>query len=95
MSIQPEFVIPQFNLADRLRKAREITGLDQAEFADELGVSRGTVSNNERGTVAPRQIVLKAWALRTGVPLKWLETGEAPGATGPGGGASGESNTGG
>ncbi|WP_405472347.1 helix-turn-helix domain-containing protein [Paenarthrobacter ilicis] len=95
MSIQPEFVIPQFTVADRLRKAREHTGLDQLEFAEELGVSRATVSNNERGVVSPRKIVLKAWALRTGVPVSWLETGEAPAAIGPDGGAAGSNITGG
>ena len=58
--------IPSFAIGDRLRKAREHTGLGH------------TVTNYERGHVSPRAIVLKMWALRTGVPLVWLETGEAP-----------------
>jgi transcriptional regulator with XRE-family HTH domain len=70
--------IPVFDLSDRLRKAREVTGLDQKAFADEVGISRGTVANYERGKVTPREIVLRAWALRTGVPLEWLKTGKAP-----------------
>jgi len=70
--------IPEFTVGDRLRKARQHTGLEQAEFADELGISRGTVRNYELDRVAARKIVLKAWALRTGVPLEWLETGKSP-----------------
>ena len=65
-------VVPQFSRADRLRKAREITGLDQGQFASRAGFSRQTVSNYESG------LYLRAWAEATGVDLHWLETGEAP-----------------
>ena len=71
-------VIPAFTQADRLRKAREVAQIDQGTFAADLGVSRNTVTNYERGHVRPRRPVLLAWAMRTGVPLSWLETGEAP-----------------
>ncbi|WP_058234102.1 helix-turn-helix domain-containing protein [Devriesea agamarum] len=74
-----EGTIPNFTKADRLRKARELLGLDQSAMAIRLGVSRGTVSNAERGAVEPRRTVVLAWALVTGVSLHWLETGkEAP-----------------
>ena len=36
-------VIPEFTLGDRLRKARELTGLSIRRFADEIGVSHTTV----------------------------------------------------
>lgn len=88
MTTNPSFDIPQFTMADRLRKAREHAGVDQRQFADELGIARATVSNYERGAVQPRKIVLKAWALRTGVPLEWLETGEVPSGNNGGGGES-------
>lgn len=81
-------VIPEFTMSDRLRKAREMTGLDQAEFAGELGVSRQTVSNYEMGNTTPRRLTLRAWSLRTGVPVVWLETGEVP----PPGDGDGTSN---
>lgn len=69
--------IPAFHAGDRLRKARELTGLDQTEFAGQLGVSRGTVSNYENSATTKRKpIVMRAWALASGVPLAWLETGE-------------------
>ena len=71
-------VIPEFTIGDRLRKARELTGLDRAEFAGELGISRNTVNNYEAGHTRPRLLALRAWAMRTGVPLTWLQTGAAP-----------------
>lgn len=81
--------VPQWSLGDRLRKARESAGLNQAELAERLGVARMTVSRSESGSTEPMRVVVRAWALATGVPLMWLETGEAPA---PGGdGASSES----
>lgn len=82
-------MIPQFTVGDRLRKAREVTGLEQGEFAEALGVSRNTVGNYESGnTMRLKPIVLKAWSLRTGVPLVWLETGaENPHPVDPDGGS--------
>lgn len=77
-------VVPEFTLGDRLRKARELTGLDQGPFGKELDVSRATISNSERGESKPTRIVMRQWALRTGVPLEWLETGQVPSNNGPG-----------
>jgi len=87
--------IPAFTVADRLRKAREVARLEQCDLAAAIDVSRGTVSNYERGSVQPRVIVMKAWALRTGVPLSWIQTGdgnegEAPRPDGPDGGLQGD-----
>lgn len=66
-----------------MRKALDVAGVGVQDMADYLGVSRQSVSKwiNGRGLVDRRTTI--AWALRTGVPLVWLETGEAP-ATGPG-----------
>lgn len=77
--------IPAWSLTDRLRKAREDTGLSQQDFADELGISRNSVGNYEAGRTSPRRLVLQAWALATGVDLHWLETGEQPHPERPGG----------
>ena len=69
----------QPTVGDRLRLARERrTGLDQGDFADHIGVSRGTVSNYERDRLpgGPRQrLVLNAWAQATGTTREWLESG--------------------
>lgn len=79
--------IPEFTIGDRLRKARELTGLTAQEFADEIGVNRKTVNSAENESRAVRRITLKAWSLRTGVPVEWLETGETPAQpNGPDGG---------
>lgn len=77
--------IPQFTIHDRLRKARESAGMNQGELADKMGVDRSTVSNNEVGRVAPRKIVLRAWATVTGVSLDWIISGR-PESPGPDGG---------
>ena len=69
--------IPEFTLADRLRKVRELTGLDQEAFGAKIDVSRQTVSTYELGLRKPRRIVLKAWATAGGVALEWIETGHA------------------
>ena len=77
-------MIPSFTVADRLRKAREVTGMDQTQFADRAGLSRAGVSKAERGETVPRRSTLKLWALTSGVPLHWIETGEAPSPSGDG-----------
>ena len=69
---------PSFTMTDRLRKAREVSGMDQAQLADALGIAIKTVSNYEHGKHAPREIVLRQWSLATGVSLHWLKTGEQP-----------------
>lgn len=76
-------IVPEWTIADRLRKAREVSELEQEQFAAEIGVSRGTISNYEKGKVSPRLIVLRAWALRCGVDLAWLVTGTVPPEGGP------------
>ena len=76
--------MPQWTQADHLRKAREHAELEQADLATAIGVSRNTVINYERGKVQPRKHVVMAWALATGVPVVWLETGNAPGGGQPG-----------
>jgi len=86
--------VPQWTTRDRLRKAREITGQSQAEFAKDLGVSRGTVKNYESGAIsAYRRPTLLAWAMRSGVPLEWLLTGQESPSSSPSPSKSLESTT--
>lgn len=70
--------VPTFDQADRLAKARKHAGMDQAGLADAIGISRNSVGNYESGKTAPRPIVLRAWAMATGVPVEWLEHGQLP-----------------
>ena len=67
--------VPEITKGDRYRRARLNTGIGSAEFADRIGVSRNTVSAIESDRTAVRKIVANAWALATGVPVEWLETG--------------------
>lgn len=68
--------IPEWTVADRLRKAREHAGMKQIELAEEIGVSRNSISNYESSVVAPRRIVINAWSAATKVPVSWLMTGD-------------------
>ena len=71
-------LVPQWTLGDRLRKAREIAGLNQDEFSQEIGIARNSVRAYEKGKTAPPRPVMIAWAFRTGVALDWLAKGEPP-----------------
>ena len=69
--------IPQWTIGDRLRKARETTGLTQVQFAERVGLSRATVNNSELNKSQPRKSVVLLWAMETGVDRDWLMTGSA------------------
>lgn len=84
-AMHPEPRVPEWTLTDRLRKARELTEMTPEAFAREIDVSKATVYNYENPLYTSRRkdIVLKQWALRTGVDLGWLITGVAPSDTNP------------
>lgn len=65
-----------WTLTDRLRKTRELAGLDTAEMAAALGASRATVSRWENGHTTPRRSDLIAWGLVTGFRWQWLLSGD-------------------
>ena len=67
-----------WDLADRMRKALRVSGVSNAEMAEYLGVSRNSVSGWINGTYEPRIAFLRLFAMRTGVPFEWLQTGKAP-----------------
>jgi transcriptional regulator with XRE-family HTH domain len=70
--------VPEFDEADRLRKALRVADVPVQDMADYLGVSRNTVSRWINGAVPAKGAVLRAWALRTGVSYEWLAAGRAP-----------------
>lgn len=70
--------LPKWTVADRLRKAREDAGLDQADLADRIGVARSTISNYEGSKTNPRKPILRLWAEETGVSIEWLFDGYGP-----------------
>lgn len=73
--------IPERTIGRRLRDAREDTGMSQTEFAEATGMSRRTITRMEQATdvASVRKPALMAWAMATGVPLSWLQTGIVPG----------------
>jgi transcriptional regulator with XRE-family HTH domain len=72
VSEQEDGAVPDWDLADRMRKALRHADLGVGEMADYLGVSRTSVSNWINGRVAPSLQTLRLWALRTSTDLDWL-----------------------
>lgn len=64
-----------FPLTERLRRARQLAGMDQTQLAAGLGVARNTVSNYETGRTEPTATVFVRWARTTGASLDWLAEG--------------------
>ena len=77
-------VIPEWTMGDRLRKARERSGIGQVEFSEITGVARSSIVRYEGDVTAPRRHVLLVRAMATGVDMQWLETGTAPSHGGDG-----------
>lgn len=78
-----------FDVADRMRKSLRVSEVSVQEMADYLGVQRNSVGRWINGHTNPSRQTLRLWALRTGVPFEWLETGrdaERPRPDGPDGG---------
>src|SRR5438874_619174 len=84
---QTEF--PEWTLGDRLTKARKIVSLSRAEMAAELGVSDQSIRDWEEDERPPKAMVIKAWAIVTGVSVAWLEGREEPPGSPPHGGGGG------
>lgn len=78
MSTAPHPHIPEFDLADRMRKTLRDSDIAVHDMAEYLDVSRNTVSAWINGRITPDRRTLIAWALHTGVPVAWLLTGHAP-----------------
>jgi transcriptional regulator with XRE-family HTH domain len=68
----PAAVIPQWDQADRMRKALRDSGISVYAIAGFLGVSRTSVSNWINGRVEPSVMTLRLWAQATGVSYRWL-----------------------
>ena len=85
-SIHLAGTVPNWTLSDRVRKAREHSGLKQVELADRVGMARTSLARIEQGKTEPRRTTLIAIAFATGVDLDWLQNGETPTGDNPGGG---------
>ena len=78
MSVQVAGIVPQLTMGWRLKMALGQVDMTVQQMAAELGVSRQTATSYVTDRATPKRAYLVMWALRTGVPLSWLETGIAP-----------------
>lgn len=76
-------LVPEWDQADRMRKALRTADVGVAELADYLDVSRNTVSTWINGRIQPSTQTLRLVAIRCGVPFDWLRDGTEP-RRGPG-----------
>lgn len=92
MSEQPASteLAPQWDVADRMRKALRHAEVGVQEVADYLGVTRGTVGTWINGRIEPSVQTLRLVAMRCGVSYEWLRDGigEDPQPPNPGPGLS-------
>lgn len=63
-------------MKDRLKKLRNEERLTQQEFADKIGIQRGTYAKYEVGRNEPIDAVIKLICSTFNVNEKWLRTGE-------------------
>ena len=63
---------------DWMRKALGFAHLDGKVMAEYLGVDDATISRWLNGKRTPGKQTLRLWAIRTGVPMSYLETGIIP-----------------
>lgn len=84
MTEHAAFGVPQWTMGDRLGKSLDYAKLTVGEMADYLGISRNTVGNYIAGRTRVPKPTLTLWAMRTGVPKEWIESGESPFDTGGG-----------
>jgi transcriptional regulator with XRE-family HTH domain len=75
--------VPPWTVGDRMRKARIYAGMTTDEMAADIGRTRHTISNYERDVTKAPLLVLRLYALRTQVPLDWLQNGTEDGPMPP------------
>lgn len=66
------------NFQTRFASIRSERGYSQAALAEEIGVSRGVISNIEYGITKPSKIVVNALCIALNVNEAWLIDGVGP-----------------
>lgn len=68
--------IPVWEFSDKIRKARDTTGLGQKEFAARIDLNPSTLAAYETGRATPRfrdaPALAKRLQLMTGIPADWF-----------------------
>lgn len=70
--------VPEWDLADRMRKSLRVAGIGVQEIAEYLGVGRNTVSTWINGKIVLSVQTQRLWALRCGVAYEWIASGVTP-----------------
>jgi transcriptional regulator with XRE-family HTH domain len=70
------WLIPQWDLADRMAKSLRTAGIGVQQMADYLDMHRNTVGGWLSGRTPPDVRTLRLWALHTGVSYDWLCHGD-------------------
>lgn len=81
--------IPSLTLGWRLKMSLDYANISVQAMADQLGVSRTTLSRwmGDKGE-RPKKAYLSQWALATGVPFEWIDAGIVASSTDPDGGGN-------
>lgn len=74
--VNAQAAIPEWDIADRMRKSMRHAEIGNREIAGYLGVSTRTVSAWINGRTPPTTQTLRLWANRCGVSYDWLAKGE-------------------
>lgn len=62
-------------MQNRIKEIRKALGLNQAEFAEKIGMVPSAISNYEAGTRVPSDAIIKSICREFGVNETWLRTG--------------------
>ena len=74
MTVQTDgFVYPAWSFGDRIRKARDVAGMNQHDFAAAIDVKDGSLANWETDRSKPRDVVAVAKRIEmlTRIPAGW------------------------
>jgi Zn-dependent peptidase ImmA (M78 family)/transcriptional regulator with XRE-family HTH domain len=63
---------------ERIKQARELSGLTQADLAQKIGMRQSTIAQIEAGAYLPSESVLEAIAIHTGFELGFLRQDKPP-----------------
>ena len=72
MTSQQDGEIPDWDLADRMRKSLRHAGMTPGQMAAYLGVGGNTVSTWINGRIQPSFQTVRLWSIRTNTDLEWL-----------------------
>lgn len=76
--------LPVWGFSDKIRKARDLTGLGQKDFAAQVNLTASTLAAYETGRSAPRfndaPALAKRLQLLTGIPADWFLVIDDPNA---------------